>query len=70
MLMLFPFPKSIKKSGKKDIVALSKMHSSVRVTKDEWKKSHVHTLYDQTKGVVDEVGFISSHQSTCFKSPR
>ena len=46
------------------------MHSSVRVTKDDWKKSHVHTLYDQTKGGVDVVDLISSHQSTRFKSPR
>ena len=46
------------------------MHSSVRVTKDDWKKSHVHMLYDQTKGGVDVVDLISSHQSTRFKSPR
>ena len=46
------------------------MHSSVLVMKDEQKKPHVHTFYDHTKGGVDVVDFISSHQSTRFKSPR
>ena len=46
------------------------MHSSVRVTKDKRKKPHVHTFYDLTKGDVDVVDLISSHQSTRFKSLR
>ena len=46
------------------------MHSSVRFTKDERKKLHVHTFYDHTKGGVDVVDLIFSHQSTRFKSPR
>ena len=46
------------------------MHSSVRVTKDERKKPHVHTFYDHTKGGVDVDYLISSHQSTRLKSPR
>ena len=45
-------------------------HSSVRVTKDKRKKPHVHTFYDHTKGGVDVVDLISSHQSARFKSPR
>ena len=59
-----------KNSGKKKIVVLSTMHSIVRVTKDEQKKPHVHSFYNHTKGVVDIVDLISSHQSTRFKSPR
>ena len=43
------------------------MHSSVRVTKDERKKPHVHTFYEHTKEGVDVVDLISSHQSTPFK---
>ena len=38
-----------KKVWEKNIVVLSTMHSSVRVTKDERKKPHVHTIYDHTK---------------------
>ena len=70
MVIFFPFPKSIKRIWKKNKVVLSAIHSSVRVTKDESKKPHVHTLYDQTKEGVDVVDLISSHQSTRFKSPR
>ena len=70
MVMLFSFPMSIKKNlGKKKIVVLSAMHSSVRVTKDKRKKPPVHTFYDQTKGGVGVVDLTSSHQSTRFKSP-
>ena len=58
-----------KKSGEKKIVALSAMHSSVRVTKDKRKKPQVHTFYDHTKGSVGVVDLTSSHQSTRFKSP-
>ena len=66
MVTFFPFPKSIKRIWEKK----QTMHSSVRVTRNEWKKPHVHTLYDQTKGGFDVVDLISSHESTRFKSPR
>ena len=56
-----------KKMWEKNIVVLSTMHSSVRVTKDERKKPHVHTFYEHTKEGVDVVDLISSHQSTPFK---
>ena len=52
-----------KKSGKKNIVVLSTLHSSVRVTKDEWKKPHVHTFYDHKKRGVDVVDLLFSLQS-------
>ena len=59
-----------KKIKEKNIVALSTRHSSVFVTKDEWKKPHIHRFYDQTKEGVNMVDLISSHKSTHFKSPR
>ena len=50
-----------KKISEKSIVVLSTMHSSVRVTKDERRKPHVHTFYDHTKVGVDVVDLISSY---------
>ena len=40
-----------KKSGKRNIVVLSKVHDEVRVTKDERRKPDIHKLYDHTKRV-------------------
>ena len=56
-----------KKSGKKSIVVLSTMHGGVRVTKDERKKPNIHTFYDHTKGGVDLVDLVSSHNTTKMK---
>lgn len=59
-----------KKSGKKNIVVLSTMHSGVSVTNDQRKKPNVHLFYDHTKGGVDIVDLISSHDTTKIKSKR
>ena len=53
-----------KKSGKKDVVVLTSMHDTVRVTKNERRKPQVHTFCDHTKGGVDVVDFISSNYSS------
>lgn len=59
-----------KKSGKKNIIVLSTMHASVRVTKDERRKPNIHTFYDYTKGGVDVVDLVSSHNTTKMKVKR
>ena len=53
-----------KKSGKKNVVELTTMHDNVRVTKDERRKPDVHVTYDHTKGKVDIVDLISTHNLT------
>ena len=59
-----------KKKGKKNIVVLTTMHTSVRVTKDQRAKPSVHTFYDHTKGGVDVVDLVSSHNTTKIKNRR
>ena len=53
-----------KKAGMKNIVVLATMHTSVSVTKDQRVKPNIHTFYDHTKGEVDVVDHISTHNTT------
>ena len=59
-----------KKAGKKNIVVLTTMHTSVSVTKDQRVKPNVHTFYDHTKGEVDVVDLVSTHNTTKMKNRR
>ena len=59
-----------KKSGKKNIIALTTMHDKVKVTNDQRCKLHVLVMYDHTKGGVDVVDLISTHHLTRIKSKR
>ena len=59
-----------KKSGKKNVIALSTMHDNVKITKDQRKKPSVHTIYDHTKGGIGAVNFLSTTHSTRIKSGR
>ena len=59
-----------KKTGKKNIVVLTTMHTSVSVTKDQRVKPNVHTFYDHTKGEVDVVDLVSTHNTTKMKNRR
>ena len=38
-----------KKMGKKNVIVLSSMHDSVKITKDQRKKPCVHAMYDHCK---------------------
>ena len=46
------------------------MHTSVSVTKDQRVKPNVHTFYDHTKGGVDVVDLVSTHNTTKMKNRR
>ena len=59
-----------KKSGKKNVIVLSTMHDSVKVTNDQRKKPQIHSMYDHTKGGVDVVDLLSTSHSTRKKSKR
>ena len=59
-----------KKSGKRNILMLTAMHKSVKITCDSRKKPNVITLYDCTKGGVDVMDMISSNLSTRIQSRR
>ena len=59
-----------KKSGKRNIVVLTTMHNDVKVTNDVRRKPSVHTFYDYTKGGVDVVDLLSSHNTTKMKVKR
>ena len=59
-----------KKSGKRNILMLTTMHKSVKITRDSRKKPNVITLYDCTKGGVDVMDMISSNLSTRIQSRR
>ena len=58
------------KAGKKNIVVLTTMHTSVSVTKDQRVKPNVHTFYDQTKRGVDVVDLVSIHNTSKMKNWR
>ena len=57
-----------KKSGKKNVIVLSTMHDSVKVTNNQRKKSQIHSMYDHTKGGIDVVDLLSISHSTRIKS--
>ena len=44
------------------------MHNGVSVTKDQRVKPNIHTFYDHTKGGVDVVDLVSSHNTTKMKT--
>ena len=46
------------------------MHSSASVTKDQGVKPNVPTFYDHTKGGVDVVDLVSTHNTTKMKNRR
>ena len=57
-----------KKAGKKNIVLLTTMHISVSVAKDQHVKPNVRTFYNHTKGGVDVVDLVSTHNETKMKN--
>ena len=59
-----------KKSGKKNVIVLSTMHDSVKVTNDQRKKPQIHSMYDHKKRGVDVVDLLSTSHSTRIKSKR
>ena len=59
-----------KKSGKKNVIVLSTMHNSVKVTNDQREKPQIHSMYDHTKGGVNVVDLLSRLHSTRIKSKR
>ena len=71
MVVLCQFPTSIKRrqAGKKNIVVLTTMHTSVSVTKDQRVKPNVHNFYHTKRG-VDVVDLVSTHNTTKMKNWR
>ena len=59
-----------KMSGEKDAVVLTTMHNNVRVTKNERRKPDVHVTYNHTKGGVDIVDLISTHNSNVHETKK
>lgn len=59
-----------KKNVKENIVLLTRMQDDVRVTKDERCKPDSLVLYDHTKGGVDVVDLVSTHNVTRIKHKR
>ena len=59
-----------KKSGKKNVIVLSTMYDSVKVTNDQRKKPQIHSMYDHTKGDVDVTDLLSTSHSTRINSKR
>ena len=57
-----------KKSGKRNVVVLTTMHNGVSVAKNQRVKPNVHTFYDHTKGGVDVIDLLSSHNITKIKT--
>ena len=41
-----------KKLGQKNVIVLSSVHDSVKVTKSQRKKPSVHAMYDHSKGGI------------------
>ena len=57
-----------KKRGSKNILCLTTMHDSVKVSRDIRKKPHPLVFYDKTKGGVDIDDYVSVFLSTRMKS--
>ena len=54
-----------RKLSKKNVIDLSSMHDSIKVTKNQRKKPSVHAIYDYTNvGVV--ANLLSTSHSTCI----
>ena len=56
-----------KKSGRKNVIVLTTMHYTVKVTNSKRKKPQVHVIYDHTKAGVDIVDLLSNNHSTRMK---
>ena len=67
--MLVPYVNK-KKAGKKNDAVLKTMHTSVSVSGDQRVKPNVHTFYDRTKGGVDVMDLVSTHNTTKMKNRR
>ena len=52
------------------MIVLTSMHDKVKDTSDQWKKPHVHVIYDHTKGGIDIVDLLSTNHSTRITSKR
>ena len=59
-----------KKSGKKNVIVLSTMHDSVKVTNDQRKKPQILSMHDHKKGGIDVVDLLSTSHSSRIKSKR
>ena len=59
-----------KKSGKNNLIVLSTIHDNVKITKDQWKKPSVQTVYDPSKGGIDVVDLLLTTHSTWIKSKK
>ena len=59
-----------KKSVLKNVIVLSSMHDSVKVTKDQRRKPSIHAMYDKTKEGVDVVDLLSTSLPTRIKCKR
>ena len=59
-----------KKSGKKNIIGLTTLHDTVKVSNDKRNKPQVLVMYDHTKGDVDVADLFSTHHTTRIKSKR
>ena len=59
-----------KKSGKKNIIRLTTLHDTVKVSNDKRSKPQVLDMYDHTKGGADFVDLLSTHHTTRIKSKR
>ena len=56
------------KNGEKNIVVLTTMYTSVSVTKGHSVNPNAHTFYDHTKGGVDVMDLVSTHETTKMKN--
>ena len=61
---------STRKRVRKNIMLLTTIHDDVQVTKDERCKPDSLVLYDRTKGAVDVVDLVSTHNTARIKHKR
>ena len=54
----------------KNAIVLTTIQDNVKITKEKWKNSQVHTMYDHTNGGVDVADLLSTSHSTKIKSTR
>ena len=60
----------IKTSQEKNIIGLTTLHDTVKVSKDKRSKPQVLIMYDHTKGGVDIADLFSTHHTTRIMSKR